>query len=181
MLPWKTISSKFVLDHPWCRIRQDEVELPNGERVDDYFVRERPDIALILPVTTNGEIVFVRQYRHGIKKFVLELPAGNFDPQQEDSLIAAVREMEEETGYTTTKVTKLATLYENPGNDTSTIHLFLAYDVILSSQQKLDPIEEIEVVLIPKAEIPTKISQGEICVSGTVTALFLGLKLLSNF
>ena len=180
MSKWKTLKSKFVLDNPWCRIRQDEVELPNGEIIDDYFVRVRPDIALILPVTANDEIVFVRQYRHGVKKVVLELPAGNFYPKQEDSLMAAVREMEEETGYTASNVAKLATLYENPGNDTSTIHLFIAHDATFKGQQKLDPTEDIEVVLIPKVEILTKIFQGEICVSGTVTALFLGLSLLSD-
>lgn len=66
----------MVLEHPWCKVRQDEIELPNGKIIDDYFINVKPEVALILPITNNLEIVFVRQYRHAVGEFFLELPAG---------------------------------------------------------------------------------------------------------
>lgn len=127
---WKTLKSKMVLNHRWCQVRQDEIELPNGKVVDDYFVSIRPEVALILPITNNKEIIFVRQYRHAVGDFFIELPAGNFDPLQENPEVAAVRELQEETGYTAQQVKKIATLYDKPSKDTNQIHLFLAENVI---------------------------------------------------
>jgi ADP-ribose pyrophosphatase len=175
---WKILQSKMVLDNPWCKVRQDEIELPNGKIVDDFFVNVRPEIALILPITSNQEIVFVRQYRHGVGEILLELPAGGFDATYESPETAAVRELKEETGYITEKIIKLATLYDNPVKDTNRIHLFMAENVIKAEEQKLDITEEIEVVLIPVESVIDKIIQGEISVAGSVAALLLSLNFL---
>lgn len=178
--PWKTLSSKLAFDHQWCKVRQDIVELPNGIIIDDFFVNVRPDIALVLPLTIEQEIVFVRQYRHGVGETLLELPAGSFYPDQEAAENAALRELEEETGYTSPTLKKLTTLYDNPVKDTNKIHLFLAQNVVKTTQQKLDLTEDIEVILIPVPEIHEKILAGEINVSGTIAAIFLGLNYLQR-
>ena len=83
-------------------------------------------------------------------------------------------------GYTATQFTKLATLYDNPVKDSNTIHLFLAENAITTGRQRLDDTEDIEVVLIPIQKALAKIRQGEICVCGSVTAIFLGLDCLEN-
>jgi ADP-ribose pyrophosphatase len=176
---WKVLHSKMVVDHEWCKVKQDVIQLPNGKVIDDYFVNIKPEIALILPVTTSKEIIFVRQYRHAVGEFFIELPAGRFNPAQESAKAAAVREMQEETGYTAQLVTKIATLYDNPSKDTNRIHLFLAENVIKSGEQNLDITEEIDVLLIPVESVREKIIQGEICVTGTVAAICLGLNFLS--
>ncbi len=176
---WTIINSLFVLNHKWCRIRQDTIQLTNGKIIDDYFVNVRPDIALVLPITPQQEIVFVRQYRHGVAKILLELPAGSFNSEQEDSLTAAQRELLEETGYSAAKFTKIATLYDNPVKDTNTIHLFVAENAVVTSPQKLDETEAIEVILIPIRNIKEKIKSGEICVCGSIAALFLALDFLT--
>ncbi|KAB8335482.1 NUDIX hydrolase [Scytonema tolypothrichoides VB-61278] len=175
---WKLLHSKMVLDNSWCKVRQDEIELPNGQIIDDYFVNVRPEITLILPITSSKEIIFVRQYRHAVGEFLLELPAGLFNPAQESAQAAAIREMQEETGYIAQQVKKIATLYDNPSKDTNNIHLFLAENVIKSGEQKLDITEEIEVVLIPVESVREKIIQGEISVAGTIAAISLGLNFL---
>jgi 8-oxo-dGTP pyrophosphatase MutT (NUDIX family) len=175
---WKTLRSHMVLDHRWCKVRRDEIELPQGEIIDDFFVIIRPDIALILPVTSQKEIVFVRQYRHGVGEILLELPAGGFNPYEESGLAAAARELQEETGYIADNIISLATLYDNPVKDTNKIHLFLAENVHLSSEQELDITEDIEVVLIPLEDVVKKIALGEISVCGTITAILLGLNFL---
>jgi 8-oxo-dGTP pyrophosphatase MutT (NUDIX family) len=177
---WTTLDSRLVLDNKWCRVRQDKVQLPNGTVVDDYFVNVRPDIALILPITPEQEIVFVRQYRHGVQAILLELPAGTFNSQKEDSLIAAKRELLEETGYTATQFTHIATLYDNPVKDSNQIYLFIAENATFIKEQQLDITEEIEVILVPISQVKTKILQGEICVCGSITGIFLGLDFLAN-
>lgn len=177
---WQILASKMVLDVPWCQIRQDEILLPNGKIIDDYFVHMRPDIALIFPITTNREVVFVRQYRHAVGEFFLELPAGRFDSTKENPEAAALRELREETGYIAQEVRQIATFYDNPSKDTNQIHLFMAENVTRVGSQNLDITEEIEVVLIPLASVLEKITQGEISVAGTVTALLLGLNLVTE-
>ncbi|MHC5728879.1 MAG: NUDIX hydrolase, partial [Nostoc sp.] len=137
------------------------------------------DVAMVLPITSSKEIIFVQQYRHGVGEFFLELPAGNFDPTKESAEVAAIRELTEETGYIPQEFRKIATLYDKPSKDTNQIHLFLAENVSKIGEQQLDITEEIEVVLIPVESVLDKIIQGEICVTVTVAALFLGLKFLS--
>ncbi len=178
---WKLRQSHFVLNNQWSRVRRDEVELPDGTVIDDFFVNVRPDIALVVAVTPQDEIVFVRQYRHGVGEILLELPAGSFNPETESSEVAAARELAEETGYVADKLIRLATLYDNPVKDTNSLHLFLATNVIKKEEKiKLDVTEEIEVFLIPVSQVKDKIIGGEICVSGSISALFLALEFLSK-
>ena len=177
--PWKILTSQLVFDNQWCQVRRDEVELPSGQVIDDFFVNVRPDIVLILAVTQHREIVLVRQYRHGVREILLELPGGGFNSETENSLTAAARELEEETGYVAEQMIPLATLYDNPVKDTNKIHLFLAENAHPSSTQQLDITEEVEIALVPIEEVLGKISTGEICVCGTIAALFLGLNVLS--
>ncbi|MGB3651722.1 MAG: NUDIX hydrolase [Rivularia sp. (in: cyanobacteria)] len=172
---WKILQSNMVLNHPWCKVRQDEIELPSGKVIDDYFVHLRPDVAIILPITCDREVVFVKQYRHAIGDFFIELPAGGFNPEQESGEVAAVRELEEETGYVASVVKKMATLYDKPSKDMNQIHLFIAENVKKTGKIKLDITEEIEIILIPLDAVLQKIVKGEICVADTVSALFLGL------
>ncbi|KST62640.1 NUDIX hydrolase [Mastigocoleus testarum] len=185
---WELLESNMVLDHPYCQVRRDEIRLPNGKVIDDFFVHVKPDVALVLAVTPKREVVFVRQYRHAIGEFFIELPAGGFDPTQEAPEIAAMREMEEETGYSVKNLQKIATLYDRPSKDTNQTHVFFAENAIIpeglcganaTGKQNLDPTEEIEVLLIPVDSILEKINSGKISVMGTVTALLLGLKFLS--
>jgi len=178
--PWKTLRSHLVLDSQWCRVRVDRVELPNGQIIDDFFINVRPDIALVVPITPQQQIVFVRQYRHGVGNILLELPAGAFYPDRESAESAASREMIEETGYSCDRLIKLATLHDNPVKDTNQIHIFLAPKAEYSRSQMLDDTEEIEVVLLPISEVIPKIIQGEICVSGSVAAIFLALQYLQS-
>lgn len=178
---WKILNSQLVVNNYWCKVRQDEIELPNGKVIDDYFINIRLDVALILPITSNQEIIFVRQYRHGAGEILLELPAGTFDAQVEDAATAALRELKEETGYLAETAIPLGILYDNPVKDSNKIYLFLAQDVKKVAEQKLDATEDIEVIRIPIPKIMEKIAAREINVAGTVAAIFMGFKYLQQF
>ncbi|MDJ0730216.1 MAG: NUDIX hydrolase [Crocosphaera sp.] len=177
---WKILKSNLIIDNQWCRVRQDQVELSDGTIIDDYFVNVRPEIALILPITPNKEIVFVRQYRHGVQEILLELPAGSFEPKKEDSLTAAKRELEEETGYVAQELILMTTIYDNPVKDDNKIHIFLGLNVEKTGKIELDITEEIEVVLVPMKDVIDKIMSGEICVAGTISTIFMGLQFMKT-
>lgn len=177
---WKVLQSSIVFNNLWCKVRQDKIELPNGKIIDDFFVNIRPEITLIVAVTQQQELILVRQYRHGVGEILLELPGGGFNPEIESAEVAAMRELQEETGYITQQVTQLAILYDNPVKDTNKINLFLATDVRDSGQQNWDVTEDVEVVLVPLDEVRNKITKGEICVSGSVTGIFLALDYLNK-
>ena len=176
--PWTTLQSTLAFDHPWYKVRQDVVRLPNGTVIDDYFLGVLPDVAMVLPLTPAQEIVLVRQYRHGAGAVLLELPAGTFDPSLESAEQAARRELQEETGYRAERLSHLQTVYDNPVKETNKIHLFVAQDVYPGGKQQLDQTEEIELVLLPVAEVLPAMTQGKLCVSGTIAALVLGLNAL---
>jgi 8-oxo-dGTP pyrophosphatase MutT (NUDIX family) len=177
---WQILDSTLVLDNPWCRVKQDRVLLPNGTIIEDYFVNLRSEIVLVFPLTVNQDVIFVRQYRHGVEEILLELPAGSFEPQTETSIAAAQRELREETGYVASELIPLAQIYDNPVKDKTRLHLFLAPNVEPTGQQEWDITEAIEVVLIPLLEVKTKILTGEIQVAGSIAALFLGLEKLAQ-
>ncbi len=177
---WKILNSQWVIDNQWCKVRQDTIKLPNGRLIAEYFVNIRPEVVLILPITPAQEIVFVRQYRHGVAEILLELPAGTFDRTIEDSFEAAQRELEEETGYRVDCLIDLATIYDNPVKDNNKINIFLGINARKTTVQNLDITEEIEVVLIPKKEVINRIISGDICVAGTIAAIFMGLEFLSK-
>ncbi len=73
---WKLLKSETIINHRWCKVRRDEIELPNGKVIDDFFVHIKPDVALVLATTPNKEIVFVRQYRHAMEDFFYRTSSG---------------------------------------------------------------------------------------------------------
>jgi ADP-ribose pyrophosphatase len=175
--PWRLLRSNIAFKHKWYTLRRDEVELSNGHVVDDFFVSERPDGAMVFPVTAQNEVLFVRQYKHAAGKVFLEVPAGSFFPDQEVAEDAATRELLEETGAVLTQpLIHLGVLHDNPAKDTNRLHLFLAQNVRIEQAQVLDPTEDIEVVKVPLDQVLPKVLSGEICVSGSVALCFLALR-----
>src|SRR5260221_13628445 len=94
---WKVLASHNAFEHRWYVVRWDTLQLPDGTIVDDYFVSVRPDVVVVVAVDRSGQMVLVRQYQHGIRKRTLEFAAGTFTDEQPEA--AALRELEEETGY----------------------------------------------------------------------------------
>ena len=177
MKKWKQISSKLAFDNPWFKIRQDKVEMQNGRVIDDYFVWLEGHIVLVVPVTKNNEFILVKQYKHAYGDFVIEFPAGYVN-ENEDTTVAAKRELQEETGYTSKNFTLIRTLTNFPTKVVGNLNVYLAKDVEKTHDTAFDENEEIEVIVKPYNEVLKMIFDGEIIVSGTIASVFLACKQL---
>src|SRR5258708_1295586 len=169
---WKVIEEKDISPSRWFPLFKHVVELPNGKTVDDYFLSKMGDVSMVVPVTTQKEIVFVRQYKHGAGEIIIELPAGRIKAGL-DPMTVAKAELEEETGYRADKLEPLGVVYGAPSKDTFKVYGYLALDLDIQYSQKFDENEDIEVVKIPITEIDNAIKEGRIAASDTITFIKL--------
>jgi len=128
----------------------------------DFYVLHAPDWINIIPLTDDGTVVMVRQFRHGIEDFTLEIPGGMVDPQDASPMAAARREMREESGYDSDDIVELGKVHPNPAIQGNYCHTFLARGVRPGVKLEMDTTEETEVVLVPLASIRDLIASGEI-------------------
>jgi ADP-ribose pyrophosphatase len=142
--PWTIVSSVYRIDEPFLRLRSDTVELPGGKRIDGYFVRETRGFAIVGAITPAREIVLVRQYKHGVGRVVVELPAGMIDPG-EAPLDCAVRELAEETGYAGDAPRIVRSLFADPTSSNGSFHICLVENAVPKFAQSLDDTEDIVV------------------------------------
>jgi len=172
---WKILKTDIALDNKWCTVHKDIVELPSGKIIDDYFVNIRPDVVLVFPITADGKAIMVRQYKHGAKEILLEFPGGVIDAGEDSVEAAALRELREETGYTSTNIQQIGVVYDNPTKDTNEITFFLARDVEKLHHTEFDVTEDIETVEVPVDELPELIRSGAIKVSGSVAIYYMAV------
>jgi ADP-ribose pyrophosphatase len=177
--PWRLISFEPVLEHRWFRVRRETVELPTGRIVDDYFVAVRADFALVAAVTADDRIVLVRQWKQAIRAVTLELPGGVVD-DGETPAAGAARELAEETGYACVELRGIGGGPLDPSKETNRVHLFLGTGAERRHRQALDETEEIEVVLLPVAELRDAIARGEIDAPTSVAGIYLALDALGR-
>ncbi len=168
---WEIIKERNVSPSPWFPLYVHKVKLPNGKVIDDYYISKLGDVGMVVAVTERNEIVFVRQYKHGVGEILLEFPAGRIDgriPKQ-----AARSELEEETGIVADELSLLGKLYTNPTKDPTITYGFMARNAKVTREQKLEVTENIEVVYIPTKKINEMIKTGKICAADTVALLTL--------
>lgn len=118
----------------------DKFTLPNGKEVEKAYVKHRGS-AVIVPFVDKETIIMIKQYRPVVNKWLYELPAGTID-EGENEETTAKRELEEEIGYQAKSVTKLFSFYVSPGVTTEVMHVFIAKDLVKTSQN----LEEYEVI-----------------------------------
>ncbi|WP_341528379.1 NUDIX hydrolase [Nostoc sp. UHCC 0302] len=177
---WTLLSSKYLVQDRWLSLRADTCQMPNGLIVEPFYVLEYSTWVNIVAITKNQEVVLVKQYRHGIQKTVLELPGGSMDSQDNSPLEAAKRELLEESGYTSSNFVETGIISPNSATHNNLIHCFLATDVELVADLKLDITEEIEVLLLPLEELIKNIDSGIILQAFHISSLFFALKKLGK-
>jgi ADP-ribose pyrophosphatase len=176
---WERLRSERLLETPYFALRSDRLRLPDGEIKDPYYVVERPDAAIIFPLTTEGEVVLVRQYRPPLELMELGLPAGLVE-EGERPEAAARRELLEETGYSGGEWEPLGSLASSPSLKDNWAYLFLARGVDETSAPDPDEHELVEVIKVPVEELPDLVLTGEIVSSSGVAAIMLALQRLNG-
>ncbi len=175
---WQVTASSYVLDTPYLRVRQDRIVLPDGTVIEDYYVRESRGFVIVFALTTNGEVVLVRQYKHGIGRTLVELVAGAID-EGEQPLQAAIRELAEETGYAADTIEYVRSFPTDAVSANTTAHLFLARGAYKAGEQQLDVTENITVELASLSELREMIRRGDIESMPHVGAVYYMLDHLS--
>jgi len=170
--PEKKLSTQQIFHGRAVNIRVDTVEKASGTRTTREVV-EHSDCIAVVPIDEQGNVLLVRQFRHAVGKFLLEIPAGGIDPGEE-SMDAVRRELQEEIGYFPRKMDSLGGFYSTPGYGTEYLHCFLATDLVPARLMAEDT-DDIELVRVSPDEIPQLIASGEICDAKSIAALLMFL------
>ena len=165
----KQLSSELIFDGKVLHVYRDVIGLPSGKEGFREYCRHGGAVCVV-PLTDEGEVVCVRQYRYAVGKVVLEIPAGKLDSPDEDPLEAAVRELREETGYRDATVTSIGNLYTSPALLSEVIYMYLAENMTPGDTDPDDD-ELLEIVKIPLEDMVAMILRGEIMDAKTQAAV----------
>ena len=159
--PWKVLKSEQLLNRgTWMNLRVEEVQLPSGSIVPEWFILDFPDWVNVIAITRDGRFVMEDQYRHAIGETHFELVAGVIDPG-ETPLQAAQRELSEETGYGGGEWRLFMTLSPNPTNHTNLAYTFLATGVEPLGHQHQEPTEDIHIDIFSREEVQQLLNEGQ--------------------
>jgi ADP-ribose diphosphatase len=167
---WERRSSEPGEDFKIFKVRRDVCRHPRTGEDFDRVVLEAADWVTVLPVTPEGEVLMVRQFRFGVSEVTIEVPAGLVD-EGEEPLAAAIRELREETGYTSERWTSLGRTFGNPAFLSNRCHLFMASDARLTHPRDLDPGEDISFQTVPLETARDWVLGGQIEHPTTIAAL----------
>ncbi|OCB93947.1 ADP-ribose diphosphatase [Bacillus amyloliquefaciens] len=143
----KTLAKKKLYDGKVIDLYLEDVELPNGKTSKREIVKH-PGAVAVLAVTEEGKIILVNQFRKPLERTIVEIPAGKLEKGEEPEH-TALRELEEETGYTAETLTKITAFYTSPGFADEIVHLFLAEGLSpLKEKRELDEDEFVEVMQV---------------------------------
>ena len=191
-LKWKEISTEHIVQDEWIDFRKSAFRFPDGNIYEPFYTYSRRDYVVIVPVDIDGDLICVRQYRQGIRRVTTEFPAGGLERADgkeyrpghngslEDALVAARRELQEETGYQSDSWRHLITLPSNATISDNYVHVYLAQDCIKVSGQALDEMEFVNVELHTQKELEAMICSGNFQQSDHVMAWLLAKETLDT-
>ncbi|OEH93602.1 NUDIX hydrolase [Bacillus solimangrovi] len=174
----KTLSSEQIFEGRIINLQVDEVELPNGKKSKRELVKH-PGAVAIIPITREGKIVLVRQYRKPLEKMVVEIPAGKLE-KNEAPFQTAERELQEETGYRCQALQYVTSFYTSPGFADEIVHLYYT-DQLERLEVPLDTDEDefVEVIEVTLDEAFKLVREKQIYDAKTAYAIqYLQLKQL---
>lgn len=159
-------------------MRMDLCELPDGRKHPGYYVMEIAPWVNVIPVTHDGQIVLIDQYRHAAGEHFLEIPGGMIDPDESDPKRAALRELEEETGFVPEDIRLIGSHFPNPATQDNQLYTFVALGCRQSKEMSLDAYEDIQVLTKSVPETIQLAMDGKIRHSLILASLFKALPFL---
>jgi 8-oxo-dGTP pyrophosphatase MutT (NUDIX family) len=169
-MPFEFIKSEVLLQGRTFRVRRDTLKTPDGRETKLEIIEHGGSVVLV-PVDSEGNILFVRQYRHATGKDILELPAGTRD-REEPYEDCAAREIREETGMEAGKLQKVGEFYLAPGYSSEFMAVFLATD-LKHNPLDADDDEFLQVEKVPVQDVAALFERGEVPDSKSLAAWLL--------
>jgi 8-oxo-dGDP phosphatase len=174
LLNWRVLSERLILSDRWITVRAQVCETAEGARIEPFYLVDTQNVVAVTAITTDDNLVLVRQYRHGFGGSTLELPAGAVDAGEE-LLSAAARELKEETGYVGGAGRVLKTFSSNTLRYTARMHAVVIEGVSRLAKPQDDPLERIEPVLWPMARVDELFAEREFANAAVAGCLALAL------
>jgi 8-oxo-dGTP pyrophosphatase MutT (NUDIX family) len=179
-MKWKILSSEYLFNDLWFKVRKDKCESPGGKIIDPYYVYEFPTWVNALALTEDGKVILEKQYRHALGEVCIELPGGCVDDTDKNLEEAVARELLEETGYSFSSYEYLGKISANPSTNNNLMHMYLAKGGKKVASQHLDGNEEIEVDLVTIQELKDLLRQNKFIQAMHVTCILYGLEKLGE-
>ena len=167
---WRVTASRIIHQDRWIRLRADDCVTDEGAVVAPFYVLDYPDWVHVVAFDAEDNVLLIRQYRHGLGGLSIELPAGAMDADDVDPLVAAARELLEETGCAGT-LSLYGTLSPNPSSHANRMHTVIARDVVRVAAPVDDPTERIEPFWVSRAEALRLALSGEMLAAIQVASL----------
>ncbi|MEM2139556.1 NUDIX hydrolase [Nitrososphaera sp.] len=170
---WKLKSSKKVYDNFYLKVYEDVLDLAGRDKL--YIRARRPDYSTIVPFSHDGRILTIKSYRHLVDSWQLEVPAGYIE-KGETARHAAIRELEEETGYRAKKMVHVGSYTLDYSMFAQTGNVFAAYGIEKSGRQNLGRMEKIEIEFVPIEKMKQMLLKGRILNAASIVALYQAIQ-----
>jgi len=171
MKAWERVVDGVAEDYHIFKVRRHTAVSPRTGKPGRYVTIEAPDWVNVVAINGDGALIMVRQYRHGVDRYTLEIPAGMVEAG-EDPLAAMQRELAEETGFVADRWSRLGSVHPNPAYQGNVCHHFLALGCVRAGDQRLDAGEDITVELVPLADVAGLIQDGTLDHALEIAAFF---------
>ena len=172
---WKILSSEYLFDDLWFKVRKDICETPQGKIIDPYYVYEFPTWVTAFALTEDNKVLMVHQYRHALGEVCIELPGGCVDDTDKSLQDAIARELLEETGHSFSSFEYLGKISANPSTNNNLMHMYMAKGGKKISEPNLDGNEELEVNFYSINEVKQLVKINKIVQSMHVTCILYAL------
>lgn len=172
---WQVLQSKTLIKNQWISVKCDSCINGNGLVIPSYYWVEGKDYVVVLGTTTEGKVVMIEQYRHGVKEILQEFPGGIIE-KGECPEETAKRELYEETGYIANDIILKKEIYSAPASLSTKGYLFFARNLINTGVQHLDKEEEINIKLVDFDSLQELIDNNIINSAFGVAAAYLAIQ-----
>ena len=169
---WEKLDSEEVANYRIFKMRRDVRRSPRTGKEHSFFVLESPDWVNVIALTPENQVVMIHQFRHGTAEVILEIPGGMVDPDDDDPAETARRELLEETGYAVEEMIHIGTVHPNPAFLNNRCFTYLALNARWQQPPDFDGSEDIDVKLVPLADVQGLIGNGRINHALVVAAFY---------